>query len=408
MVDKVMIKKLVDKVMIKKFLIPNSKFLIVYMFMLKKIAILIITAVSVSCSNAGDIGDFCIEAYTPEYASGFVIMAAEGRASTILMSKNPWQGADGVTTELFIARNGEVPPSGFRGEVLTGEPSRIVCLSSTHIAMLDAVGAVERVVGVSGADYVTNEYVTSHRDTVGDVGYEGNIDYELMVALDPDVVLLYGIGGTSGMEGRLRELGIPFAYIGDYLEESPLGRAEWLVAVGEIAGCREYAATVFAEIPERYAELKRRAAAAESKRPAVMVNTPYGDAWIMSPTTSGIARMIADAGGRYVYEGNTTDRSLPIDMEEAALLVSQADIWLNVGNISTLAELQRSLPRFADARCVGTGNVWNCNRRTNAAGGNDYWESGIVRPDVILSDLVKIFHPELLPDRKLYYYRHIE
>ena len=378
------------------------------MFMLKKFAILIITALSVSCSNAGDIGDFCIEAYTPEYASGFVIMAAEGRASTILMSKNPWQGADGVTTELFIARNGEVPPSGFRGEVLTGEPSRIVCLSSTHIAMLDAVGAVERVVGVSGADYVTNEYVTSHRDTVGDVGYEGNIDYELMVALDPDIVLLYGIGGTSGMEGRLRELGIPFAYIGDYLEESPLGRAEWLVAVGEIAGCREYAETVFAEIPERYAELKRRAAAAESKRPAVMVNTPYGDAWIMSPTTSGIARMIADAGGRYVYEGNTTDRSLPIDMEEAALLLAESDVWLNVGDVATLEELRRRLPKFADVKCVREGCVWNFDLRTSASGGNDYWESGAVHPDLVLRDMIKIFHPEVAADEPFVYYRRLK
>ena len=362
----------------------------------------------ISCGAAVSADEFCEAVYTPRYAGGFEILGAESRQSTIIRTHNPWQGAEGVNTELFIARGGESAPAGFTGQVLRGEPSRIICMSSTHIAMLDAVGAVERIVGVSAIDYITNDYITTNRHRTGDVGYEGNIDYELVVALHPDLVLLYGLNGASSMESKLRELRIPFAYVGDYLEESPLGKAEWIIAVGEIAGLRAEAEAIYTEIPKRYNALKERVAAAGGKAPAVMLNTPYGDAWFMAPMTSYMAQLIADAGGDYLYKKNTSTRSLPIDMEEAALLVSQADIWLNVGNISTLAELQRSLPRFADARCVGTGNVWNCNRRTNAAGGNDYWESGIVRPDVILSDLVKIFHPELLPDRKLYYYRHIE
>lgn len=362
----------------------------------------------ISCGAAVSADEFCEAVYTPRYAGGFEILGAESRQSTIIRTHNPWQGAEGVDTELFIARGGESAPAGFTGQVLRGEPSRIICMSSTHIAMLDAVGAVERIVGVSAIDYITNDYITTNRHRTGDVGYEGNIDYELVVALHPDLVLLYGLNGASSMESKLRELRIPFAYVGDYLEESPLGKAEWIIAVGEIAGLRAEAEAIYTEIPKRYNALKERVAAAGGKAPAVMLNTPYGDAWFMAPMTSYMAQLIADAGGDYLYKKNTSTRSLPIDMEEAALLVSQADIWLNVGNISTLAELQRSLPRFADARCVGTGNVWNCNRRTNAAGGNDYWESGIVRPDVILSDLVKIFHPELLPDRKLYYYRHIE
>lgn len=353
--------------------------------------------------------DYCREVYTPRYAGGFEIVGAEGRQSTILRTHNPWQGAEGVDTELFIARNGEQPPAGFTGQVLRGVPQRIICMSSSHIAMLDAVGAADRIVGVSGIDYITNDYITAHRTSTGDVGYEGNIDYELIVTLRPDAVLLFGLHGASGMESKLRELRIPFVYVGDYLEESPLGKAEWIVAVGEIAGCRDRAEEIFAPIPQRYNALKERVAAAGRKAPAVMLNTPYGDTWFMAPMTSYVAQMVADAGGDYVYKKNTTTRSLPIDMEEAALLVSQADVWLNVGLITTLDELRRSLPRFADARCVREGAVWNCNRRTNAAGGNDYWESGVVHPDVILTDLVKILHPELVADdTQLYYYRRIE
>ena len=111
-----------------------------------------------------------------------------------------------------------------------------------------------------------------------------------------------------------------------------------------------------------------------------------------------------------IYTKNTSNRSVPIDLEEAYLLVAGADVWLNVGNVATRAELEAQYPKFADAACVRNGEVFNCNKRVNAAGGNDYWESGVVRPDVILHDLIAIMHPEVLAenDRELYYYRQIE
>ena len=93
--------------------------------------------------------------------------------------------------------------------------------------MLDAIDEDRCVVGVSGIDYISNPDIQAHRDSVGDVGYEGNINYELLLSLDPDLVLLYGVNGASSMEGKLKELNIPFMYVGDYLEESPLGKAEW-------------------------------------------------------------------------------------------------------------------------------------------------------------------------------------
>ncbi|WP_290539816.1 ABC transporter substrate-binding protein [Alistipes sp.] len=356
------------------------------------------------------VDDYTLPVYTPSHASGFGISGAEGMQSTLLKTKSPWQGAEDSETMLFIARNGEKAPAGFTGQVVEAGARRIVCMSSTYVAMLDALGQTDRIVGVSGRDYVTNEYVTTHAGTVADVGFDGNVDYELLLAQKPDLVLLFGISGASGMEPKLREMGIPFCYVGEYLEESPLGKAEWLVAVSEITDSREKGESVFAPIPRRYDALKEKVAAATSENPKVMINAPYAGSWFMASTESYVARLIADAGGDYIYTKNTSNRSLPIDLEEAYMLTSAADVWLNTGNASSLDELKELYPKFARTRCVQNGAVYNCNRRMNSAGGNDYWESGVVRPDVVLHDLIAILHPEVLDenDRETYYYRRLE
>lgn len=370
----------------------------------KLISIIFLVLLTVGCTkHKSDITDFSNPLYTPQYASGFSIKGADGKESSIITVTNPWQGADSITTQLFIARGGESAPEGFTCQVLEGDASRIVAMSSTHIAMLDAVGEAGRVVGVSGIDYISNPVIAANRDSIGDVGYEGNINYELLLSLDPDLVLLYGVNGASSMEGKLNELGIPFMYVGDYLEESPLGKAEWMVALSEVVGKRTEGEEVFGGIPVRYNELKKRVADTVLDAPSVMLNTPYGDSWFMPSTESYVARLVKDAGGDYIYKKNTGNASMPIDLEEAYKLTSEADMWFNVGMANSLDELRRSCPKFSDTRCFRNGYVWNNNLKTNAAGGNDYYESAVVNPDILLRDLVKIFHPELVEEDFVYY-----
>ena len=360
-----------------------------------------------SCTSSGNIDDYNMAVYTPTYATGFRIVGAEGKQSTIIRVTNPWQSADEVETMLFIARGGEKAPDGFRGQVLQGDAKRVVCMSSSHIAMLDAIGTVESVVGVSGKNFITNPYVVANQRTIAEVGYDGNMNFELLVAQQPDIVLLYGVTGACTMESKLNELGIPYVYVGEYVEEDPLGKAEWLIALAEIVGLRQQGLTYFSELPQRYEQLKSIAAAAQTPAPKVMLNTPYADSWFMPSTTSYVARLIADAGGDYIYQQNTSNHSLPIDLEQAALLTTQADIWLHVENINSLDDLRRQLPKFAHMPCVQRGEVYNCDKRRVAGGGNDYWESGVVHPDVILRDLIKIFHSELVSE-EFVYYRKIE
>ena len=353
--------------------------------------------------------------YAPQYASGFEIRATADGKSSLIVCRNPWQGAADVTHYLLIDPEGVFDTSASNNvQRIEGPAQRIVCMSSSYVAMLTAIGKSELTVGVSGIDFISDEYVNANRDKVRDVGYDNNIDYEMLIALAPDIVLLYGVNAASALELKLRELGIPFAYIGEYVESSPLGKAEWVVAIAEIAGCRASGEEFFAEIPERYNRLKELAAQSDS-RPKIMVNTPYADSWYMPSTQSYMTRLIDDAAGDYLYDRDTDNTSAVVDNEEAYLMAASADRWINVGQLLSLGELRSRYPKLASIECVRSGNVFNCTRRLSPRGGNDFWESGVVRPDVILGDLIKIFHPELshsteepLLTGELYYYTQLE
>lgn len=343
--------------------------------------------------------------YTPEYASGFKILGAENVQSTLIQVFNPWQGAKDVKMSYFISRNGEQAPAGFTGPTIPAGAKQIVCMSSSYISMLDALGQADRIVAVSGIDYVSNPYIIAHKDSIKDMGPEMN--YELLLGLKPDVVLLYGIGDAqTAVTDKLKELSIPYLYMGEYLEESPLGKAEWMVALSELTDSREKGIEIFSEIPKRYQTLKDLTASVE-QRPTVMFNTPWNDSWIMPSTKSYMAQLVNDAGADYIYKENTSNSSAPIGLETAYGLIQKADYWINVGMASTLDELKAVNPKFTDAKSVREKTAYNNNLRLTATGGNEYWESAVVRPDIVLRDLIHIFHPELVSD-SLYYYRHLE
>lgn len=355
--------------------------------------------------NRTSLEAFNQEIYSPEYASGFKILGAEDFTSTLIQISNPWQGAKDVKMSYFVSRNGEQAPAGFNGPVIPAGAKQIVCMSSSYIAMLDALGEVGRIVGVSGMDYIANPYILAHKNSIKDMGADMN--YELLVGLKPDVVLLYGIGDAqTAVTDKLKELSIPYLYMGEYLEESPLGKAEWMIVLSELIDNREKGLEIFQEIPQRYLALKALTDSVE-KRPTVMFNTPWNDSWVMPSTQSYMAQLVADAGAEYIYKENDSNSSTPIGLETAYGLIQKADYWINVGSAKTLGELKAVNPKFADAKAVHEKTVYNNNLRLTPTGGNDYWESSVVRPDVVLRDLIRIFHPELVSD-SLYYYRHLK
>ena len=374
-------------------------------------------------STASSEGDLEQKTFTPDYAGGFTIknvkkfedfskisadsskiapatdsLATENfekiSLSTLISVTNPWQGATNVEQNLLLLRGEETAPRGFEGQIVHAPVQRVVCMSSTHIAMFDAIGEADRIVGVSGLDYVSSPTINQRRaeGKVKEIGFDTNIDFELIASLHPDLMLLFGITGeNSVVTGKLRELGIPYIYIGDYVEESPLGKAEWMVLIAELCDKRAEGIEIFRGIADRYNRLKEEIAQEPTaKRPKVMLNTPYRDTWFMPSSKSYMIRLVEDAGGAYVYR-NDENYSVSIDLEEAYVLAHAADVWINTGMYNTMDELKTQNPKFAEVPSVKNLRVWNSNRRQTPMGGSDFWESGVVRPDLVLRDLRAIF-----------------
>lgn len=383
---------------------------LIYMAFLRTILLALVYVFFVACSHnsGGTTAEEDVDTlYMPQYAVGFVV-TGDSLHRTITV-KSPWQGADNVVSKLLILPNGGEAPTGFDGQVLKGYARRIVCMSSTYVAMLDRLEATSRICGVSGIGFINTPDVVARKSKIPDVGFDGSIDYENILAANPDIVLLYGVNGQAQMAAKLAEMHIPYLYIGDYLEEHPLGKAEWIYVIGEITGLRAQAILSLQSTVERYNTLRNMVSAEIKHSPTVMVNAPYGDSWTVPPSNSYVATLIADAGGRYVFENIVGNTSPAIDIEEAYIKTMNADIWLNAGNFMTMDALKRQLPKFADTTPVRNKRVYTNNKRLSPAGGNDYYESGSVNPDVVLRDMISILHPELLDTTyTTVYYRHLK
>ena len=368
---------------------------------LARIALFVVVALFLSCSNNRVVRD-TEPIYTPRYAKGFSIEQDKTTGEKLLCIKNPWQGAEGV---VFYSKIDTVAP-----------PKRIIAMSSSHAAMLDAIGCADRIVGLSGCRFIYNSDLCKkiEEGEIAEVGYDSSFNFEKICSLNADIVLLYGIAGEAkSITDKLDELRIPYVYIGDYLESDPLGKAEWVVALSALCGVEEVGLNFFADVEKRYNNLKnKRYSSAYS--PRVMLNLPYRDTWFMPPHNSYMVRLIEDAGGEYVLtenekrktenEDKPSTSSKPISLEVALVLAMKADFWINLGQIASKEELQAAAPRFAEVDAVKFGRLYNNTKRTNESRGSDFWESGAVRPDIILEDLIKILHYEAQTD-SLYYYK---
>lgn len=333
--------------------------------------------------------------YEPQYAQGFSIFGTDGE-STVIEIRNPWQGAQGVTSQLFVSRGGELPPEGFVGTTVNAPVQRVVCFSSTHIAFMDALESIDKVKGVSGAQYISCPKVIENfaENKIRDVGYDSNVNYEVLSSLKPDIVFIYGVAGeNTSVTDKLRELRIPYVYIGDYIEEQPLGKAEWIVPFGEMLDCRDKAEEILGGIAERYEKLKQEAVGF-TQRPKVMLNSPYRDVWFVPGDRSYIVTLVRDAGGDYLFAGKDDAVSRPMSGEAAYMAAKDADVWLNPNQAQSIAELKAQNPKFVNIKCVDSGRVYNCTKRQTKAGGSDFWESGALYADRVLRDMIMCIHPD--------------
>jgi iron complex transport system substrate-binding protein len=372
---------------------------------------LIIASLFLACSCNHSTDKTCISDYALTVTtSRFTI--EENNGYTRLVIRDPWQNATGTELVYYLLpHNADLPADILEEQVIRVPVRRIICMSTTQLAMLRALDATDLLVGMAGPGLVYDslilDAVTS--GNIRDVGYEGNLNNELIITLEPDLLVAYGVTApSSGQLGRLTSMGVKVMFDADYLEEHPLARSRWIRIFGLLTGKQSMADSIFEEVSLRYNELADRVRKSVHERPSVLLGAPWEDVWYISPSNSYIGRLITDAGGDYLFSDINESNSVPYSVEAVFKRAADADIWINPGTSESMNEIAAADHRLSVLPVCSRGEVWNNRNRTTPAGGNDYWESAVVRPDLLLMDFVYIIHPELLPDHTPYYYRRLK
>jgi iron complex transport system substrate-binding protein len=343
------------------------------------------------------------EIYKPKYANGFSL--ARSGDATILRVTDPWQFASEVEFNYLLSPNAS--PKALNEIKIP--VTKAICMSTTHVAFISALKQTSSITGISGLRHVSDSTVIAlgKANKIVDVGYDSNLSYELIFSLKPDVVFAYGVRGEFAViEKKLNELGVKVVYFGEYMEDTPLGKAEWIVAMSAFFAGQQHAEEIFQRIETDYLNAANMTLNVEYK-PKVMFNVPYKDTWYLPGTKSYMVKFVNDAGAEYIYPENEGRNSYPMSIEKAYSIAQNADFWL-IGNSSkSLTELKNVDARMSDIPAFKKQRIYNSNLRANDYG-DDFWESGIVKPNLILKDLIKIFHPELVPEHELYYYRELK
>ena len=344
-----------------------------------------------------------------KYAKGFTIRKVNN--SFLLSVQNPWQGARNIVYRYLLVPRGEKVPEGIDDVQIIRTPvKKIICMSTTYIAMIDLLGETETIKGISGSSLVNNKQVRKmlKNGTIRDVGYDQGLNFEEIIGLNPDLLMTYGVSGNHiSSVHKLENSGVKVVYNAEYLENTPLGKAEWIKFIGAFYGKEEIAASYFDSIADLYNNLKELTSSVKEK-PVVLTGLPWKESWYVPGGKSFMANFIKDAGGNYLWRDDDSRESFPLDLEAVFNKGMQTDVWINTGSAGSLKEIADVDDRLTNLGPFRKMEIYNNNARLNQFGGNDYWESGVIKPHIILKDLIKIFHPELLSDHQFYFYKKLD
>lgn len=343
------------------------------------------------CAGAGSA---IADPITVDYAGGFTVELHD--TYKVVYVTRPWPGATNGFTYVLVQRGTKAPDGYPNAETITVPVRSAVTMSTTFLPPLTKLGVLDSLVGHDQTDYIYSPEVRRlvKEGKVKEVGNGSSLNVELLLKLSPDVIFVNSYGGQYDVQPKLSELGLPVVVLGDWVENTPLGTAEWIKFISLFYNREATASEVFDGIVKRYDALKRLAATADS-RPTVLVNAPYQGQWTVPGGGSYVATLVHDAGGDYLWSDNDKAGSLFLDFESVYARAHDADFWINTGTWSSLHDGLVQDPRFAQFTAFEKGNVYNNNARTSATGGIDYYESGTSNPDVALRDLILIFHPEM-------------
>lgn len=323
-----------------------------------------------------------------KYARGLTIV--KYRDFTVVDVANPWKA--GKLLHRYILAGQDTDVDMPEGTVVRTPVSRALVYSTVHAGLLADLGAAGSVAGVCDAGYIKTPWINEglKNKTIADCGNSMSPDFEKVMALQPDAILLSPFENGGGY-GRLEEMDVPIIECADYMEASPLARAEWMKFFGLLTGRQHEADSLFQVVETNYLRLKQTAARL-AERPSVLVDKMDGSTWYVPGGTSTIGQMIADAGGRYIFARQQKSGSIPLPFERVLSDASQADVWLmryNGKTPLTLAALGREHDGYNRIKAFSTGRVYGCNTLTT-----NFFEETPFRPDWLLADFIAMIHPE--------------
>ncbi len=346
------------------------------------------------------------------YAKGFTLEYHDAFKEIHVLS--PWRDAHVTFTYILVTHGRKSPPVPPGAMVIEVPLRRIALTTSGCIPFLPMLHVEQALVGLSGSERVSTPEIAEmiRRKQIAEIGAGSGgmlmmLNMERLYALQPDAVFVYGTGMPEyDHHPKLLEAGFRTVIFASYMEPTPLGRTEWIKFLAAFFNKEQEAEHLFDEIACRYESTAEKVRGI-SDRPTVFCGSPYRGLMYVSGGDSYVARFLADAGADYLWSDDTSKGSMPLGVETVVDRAKDADFWLDPGACRSLDELAGADDRYRVFRAFRTGRVYNNDAKTGPEGGNDFWETGEARPDLVLDDLISIFHPELLPSHQRIWYRQL-
>ncbi len=346
-----------------------------------------------------------------KYAKGFT--ASQDAAGTVYLTvSGPWPEA-GRPYRYVLLPPGKAPesvpdPESF--DAIVRLPlKRIVLTSTTHIPALEALGAVEKLAGFPGLDYISSPLTRSRIEAgaVAELGANEQLNTEKVLELRPDLLVGFGVTEAPRAYRPLQDAGIPVIYNGDWMEQSPLGKAEWIKFFGLLLGQQQEAKRLFGEIEANYL-LARDLAAGAPDSPTVLSGALYRDIWYLPAGESWAATFLRDAHATYLWTESPGTGSLSLSLEAVLEQGREAAFWLAPSQYTSYEEMQAANAHYEQFRAFRERKIYTYARSKGPGGGMLYFELGPARPDWVLQDLIYYLHPGLLPDYEPVFFKPLE